>query len=149
MSQDTSVLAQNILQIIPQIMRILTAEFRRSGHLMTPGNFQMMVLLHYGPANLSDLAEYQNVSLPTISRSVSRLEKMGWIRRLAKPNDRRVTLIELTSDGRHQLEEMSRLAEATLGALLDPLLEADRMTLAGGLDVMRRTFDLYEPEKEE
>ena len=44
---------------------------------------------------------------------------------------------------------MSRLAEATLGALLDPLLEADRMTLAGGLDVMRRTFDLYEPEKEE
>jgi hypothetical protein len=60
-----------------------------------------------------------------------------------------VTLIELTSDGRHQLEEMSRLAEATLGALLDPLLEADRMTLAGGLDVMRRTFDLYEPEKEE
>lgn len=115
---------------------------------MTPGNFQMMFLLHDGPANMSKLAEYQNVSLPTISRSVSRLEKMGWIRRLSSPHDRRVTLVELTEDGRKRLEEIGRLAEDTLGALLEPISESDAETLAAGLDVMRRTFDLYEIDKE-
>ena len=148
MPQNTRILAQEVLHIIPQIMRILTAEFRRAGHLMTPGNFQMMFLLHDGPANMSKLAEYQNVSLPTISRSVSRLEKMGWIRRLSSPHDRRVTLVELTEDGRKRLEEIGRLAEDTLGALLEPISESDAETLAAGLDVMRRTFDLYEIDKE-
>ena len=149
MAEDKGALAQDILHIIPQIMRILTAEFRRSGHLMTPGNFQMMFLLYDGPANLSELAEYQSVSLPTISRSVTRLEKIGWIRRLADPHDRRVTLLELTDDGRNRLEEMSRIAERTLGDLLESMTSSDCDTLAAGLDVMRRTFDLYDKEKEE
>ncbi len=148
MAEDTAALAQNILHIIPQIMRILTVELRRSGHLMTPGNFQLMFMLQEGPANLSELAEFQSVSLPTMSRSVSRLEKIGWIRRLSDPNDRRVTLIELTDDGQKRLDEMNVLAKETLGQLMQATTMADRETLAAGLNVMRKSFDLYEIEKE-
>lgn len=148
MAEDTAALAQNILHIIPQIMRILAAELRRSGHLMTPGNFQLMFVLQEGSANLSELAEFQSVSLPTMSRSVSRLEKIGWIRRLSNPDDRRVTLIELTGDGQKRLDEMSDLAQETLGELMQATSRTDRETLAAGLDVMRKTFDLYEIEKE-
>jgi DNA-binding MarR family transcriptional regulator len=148
MTEDTAALAQNILHIIPQIMRILAAEFRHSGHLMTPGNFQLMFILQEGRANLSELAEHQSVSLPTMSRAVSRLEKMGWIRRLSDPNDRRVTLIELTDDGQKRLDEMGELALKTLGDLIAAIPLADRKTLAAGLSVMRKSFDLYEIEKE-
>lgn len=148
MSEDTDALAQEILQVIPQIMRILALEFRRSGHLMTPGNFQLMFMLLDGPANLSELAEYQNVSLPTMSRSVSRLENIGWIKRSRDPHDRRVTLIELTEDGCRRLEEMAQVAEETIGGLMKSTPADDRKTLAAGLEVMRRTFDLYEIQKE-
>jgi len=148
MFEETTELAQDILYIIPQIMRIIAAELRRSGHLMTPGNFQLMFMLQEGPANLSELAEFQNVSLPTMSRSVSRIEKIGWIRRSSDPNDRRVRLIELTEDGKQRLGEMSRLAENVLGELLQSTSEEDKISLAAGLDVMRKTFDLYEMEKE-
>ena len=100
---------------------------------MTPGNFQLMFLLHDGPCNMSRLAEYQSVSLPTISRSVSRLEKLGWLRRSSSPHDRRVTLVELTEDGRMRLEEIGRLAEETLGVLLGPISETDAETLAADI----------------
>lgn len=148
MSKDTEPLAQDILQVIPQIMRILAVEFRRSGHLMTPGNFQLMFMLLDGPANLSELAEYQSVSLPTMSRSVSRLEKIGWVKRSSDPHDRRVTLIELTEDGCRRLEEMAQLAEEIIGGLMKSTSADDRKALAAGLEVMRRTFDLYEIQKE-
>lgn len=147
MSQDIDVLAQDILQIIPQIMRILVAELRRGGHRMTPGNFQLMFMLQEGPANLSELAENQNVSLPTISRSVHRLEKIGWIRRGTAPHDRRMTIISLTEDGQKRLAEMSQLAQDTLGKLIQTTTSAEREALSAGLDVMRKTFDLYESEK--
>jgi len=143
MSDNITVLAQEILQIIPQIMRMLAAELRRSGQAMTPGNFQLMFMLLEGSSSLSDLAELQNVSLPTMSRTVSRLVKIGWIKRRTDPNDRRVTLIVLTDDGRKRLMEMSALAQDTLTKALESTSTADRQLLSAGLDVMRQTFDLY------
>jgi DNA-binding MarR family transcriptional regulator len=143
MSDNITLLAQEILQIIPQIMRMLAAELRRSGQAMTPGNFQLMFILLEGPSSLSVLAELQNVSLPTMSRTVSRLEKIGWIKRRSDPNDRRVTLIVLTEDGRKRLMEMSDLAQDTLSKALESTSIADRELLSAGLDVLRQTFDLY------
>lgn len=148
MAEDIATLAQDIIQFIPQIMRILAAELRHSGQLMTPSNFQLMVMLQEGPANLSELAEFQNVSLPTISRSVSRLENIGWIERRSDPVDRRVTLIALTDDGRKRLKEMSDLAQETFGKALQSTSLAERETLSAGLDIMRRAFDLYDTEKD-
>lgn len=147
MPQEVTELAQDILEIIPPFMRLLAAELRQTGHSMTPGNFQLLFILQEGPANLSELAEYQNVSLPTMSRSVSRIEKIGWIERNKDPGDRRVTLIALTDDGRRQLEEMSALAQETLGKVLRSTSDADRAALSAGLEIMRRSFGLHDTEK--
>jgi DNA-binding MarR family transcriptional regulator len=147
MTHDIDVLAQNIIYVIPQIMRMLAAELRRSGHLMTPGNFQLMFSLLEGPANLSELAECQNVSLPTMSRSVRRLEEIGWISRGSDPHDRRMTIIALTEDGKRRLHEMSEHAQATLRKLMQTMSDEERETLFAGLEVMRKTFDLNELEK--
>jgi DNA-binding MarR family transcriptional regulator len=147
MTQEINVLAQDILRIIPQFVRLLAAELRRSGQLMTPGNFQLMFMLQYGPANLSELAEFQNVSLPTMSRSVARLESIGWVERHSDPNDRRVALIVLTDDGEKRLQEMGDVALKIIGEALESTSITDREALAAGLDVMRRAFDLYDTEE--
>ncbi len=143
MSHDIDVLAHEIIQIIPQIARTLAAEFRQSGRSMTPGNLQLMFILLDGPSSLSGLAELHNVSLPTMSRTVSRLEKIGWVERRSNPSDRRVTLIALTEDGRRRLIEMSEVAQETFRKALESTSTSDRELLSAGLDVMRRTFDLY------
>lgn len=143
MTHDINVLAQEILQIIPQIARTLAAEFRQSGQSMTPGNLQLLFMLLDGAASLSELAELHNVSLPTMSRTVSRLEKIGWVERSSDPTDRRVTLIALTEDGQRRLLEMSEVAQKTFRKALESTSKSDREQLSAGLDVMRRTFDLY------
>jgi DNA-binding MarR family transcriptional regulator len=148
MSQEIADLAQDILRIIPQIMRLLAAELRSTGQLMTPGNFQLMFLLQEGPASLSELAEFQNVSLPTMSRSVSRLEKIGWVERRSDPLDRRVTILVLSDDGRKRLEEMSDLALDIVGQALETASIDERETMSAGLDVMRRIFTLYNMERD-
>jgi hypothetical protein len=43
---------------------------------------------------------------------------------------------------------MSKLAQDTLGNLMQSMTLAEREELSVGLDVMRKTFDLYELEKE-
>jgi DNA-binding MarR family transcriptional regulator len=148
MAQEITELAQEILQIIPPIMRILAAELRRAGQLMTPANFQLMFMLQDGPASLSELAEFHNVSLPTMSRSVTRLEKIGWIERLSDPQDRRVTLIMLTEDGLDRLGEMNTVAHETLSRALQTASVADREKVSAGLQIMRRAFDLYSYDTE-
>ena len=72
--EDSFTLARKLLQIIPSVMQTLAAELRKTGQLLSPSQFGVMVTLHYHPCNLSELAEHQGVSLPTMSSTITRLE---------------------------------------------------------------------------
>ena len=100
MTIDSITVAYHILQIIPPVMRNVAAELRRTGQMPTPAHFSVLVLLHDQKANLSELAENQGVSLPTMSSTVSRLEERGWVTRKRCSDDRRVVWVELTPSGR-------------------------------------------------
>lgn len=53
-------------------------------------------LKHYGSATQAEICQYLHVEAPTMTRTVSRLEKNGWIER--KPGkDKREKLIQLTA----------------------------------------------------
>lgn len=53
---------------------------------------------------MSDLARWANSSLSRLSHVVTRLEKQGWVRREACPDDRRATNAVLTDEGFAHLE---------------------------------------------
>lgn len=58
-------------------------------------------LKNYGPATQAKICQYLHVEAPTIARTVSRLEKGGWIKR--KPGkDKREKLIDLTTAARDE-----------------------------------------------
>jgi DNA-binding MarR family transcriptional regulator len=79
-----------------------------------------------GPLTLGALAASEQVSPPTITRVVGKLEAAGLVRRRPDPDDHRVVRLELTARGNRQLaavaaphrEELRRLGEE-----LAPLLE--------------------------
>ena len=70
---DSKEVAKEILEIVPLVMRTLHAELRQPAALANPGHFHLMLSLAEGPHNLSELAEKQNVTLPTMSSTVSTL----------------------------------------------------------------------------
>jgi DNA-binding MarR family transcriptional regulator len=142
--EDPLILARKLLQIIPPVMQTLAAELRKTGQLLSPSQFGVMVALHYHPCNLSELAEYQGVSLPTMSSTITRLEENGLVKRTRDVSDRRVVMVGLTSSGIEKLAQISDLAETRIGSMLNDLSTDNKKSLADGLEILCKIFDLDE-----
>ena len=66
------------------------------------------VLYRHGPHTLSELAERERVSAPSMNRTVNCLEESGYLTRTADDVDRRKVNIALTDAGRDVVEETAR-----------------------------------------
>lgn len=58
-----------------------------------------------GELNVSDLAEYMNMSKPALSRMLSSLEEREYIRRICRKSDRRSSQVTLSPEGELILEK--------------------------------------------
>lgn len=132
--------AREIAAIIPLVMRTVAAELRRTDPGLAPPHFRLLGMLAHCPCNLSELADRQAVSLPTMSNSVTALEERGWVSRTRSSTDRRVVFIELTPAGQEVLAEVEHQTEARLAQLLAPLSQAEYDTLLAGLAILRNVF---------
>jgi DNA-binding MarR family transcriptional regulator len=137
---EVKAVAQEIVKVIPQVMRTIAAERHFSGHAMLPAHFHLLTLLAHHPCNLSELAVRQAVSLPTMSNSISVLVERGWVNRVPSPDDRRQVLLELTPDGRSVLVEIKSRAEARVAEILGKLSPDDLASLSAGLAVLEQAF---------
>lgn len=96
------------------LLRRLRAEDVRAG--ITPARLSALsVLVYGGPCSVSELAEAEQVSVPTMSRLVRSLEERGLVTRRRDPSDGRAVRLAPSDEGRRMLEEgrdrrVSRLA---------------------------------------
>jgi DNA-binding MarR family transcriptional regulator len=137
---DNRETALEVVEIVPLVMRIVAAELRRSQGAMIPAHLGVLFLLTQQSRNLSELAEQQAVSLPTMSNTVSKMAQEGWIKRTRAAHDRRMLLIEITPAGEAALAEISGHIIAAVARILQPLSAADLDTLRAGLAILRRSF---------
>ncbi|MGN7476399.1 MarR family winged helix-turn-helix transcriptional regulator [Solibacillus silvestris] len=65
-------------------------------HSLFSSQWTILFLLHQnGPMSLTEIWKYLNVEAPTITRTVTRLETLGWVER-RQGNDKREKIIALT-----------------------------------------------------
>lgn len=84
---------------------------------------------------IGDIAKNINNSQNTVSEKVSRLEKKGLVKRVKSEEDRRVSRVVLTDEGRELINDISE--EASGKFLLDSILdleESDIDNLLNGLE---------------
>ena len=141
MDEDTIFIAQRLLQVLLPLGKSVTAELRHTGQLMAPGHYQTMGTLYIRSANLSELAESQGVSLPTMSNTVTSLEQQGWVKRHRSELDRRVVMVELTPAGCDKLGELTDTVLAMLVSMLKNTSPAERESLSTGISVLENMFD--------
>jgi len=123
------------------VMRGLASEFRKNELSLASGHFGiLMCLSQQGPLNLSDLAERLEVSLPTMSNSVSTLAGRGWVARQRDPGDRRVALVTLTEEGRQVLRKIGIQAQKHVSRSLVYLSEEECRQLLVGLRRLRESY---------
>ena len=124
------------------VMRTVSAELRQSPRPLAPAQMGGLARIAAGPCTMSDLARYQAVSLPTISKSVGMLVRRGWVERWADQSDRRQTLVRLTPSGRRVLADMKKRAERHVAEKLAPLAAAEREALIAALSVLTRILSV-------
>lgn len=140
MTDKMDLTARRIMEVVPMVMCTLALEMRSVGHLAVPAHSRLLVILAEGPHNLSELAEKQAVSLPTMSSSISTLVERGWVTRSRTPHDRRTVQVELTPAGRAALEVMSNAVEERMARKLSCLSPAECERVLAGLDLLRGCF---------
>ena len=72
----------------------------------------MMQLQQLGDnVSVSELAEVQGIELPPLMRTLTQLEKQGYLLRTVSPYDKRIRILTLTPEGNAVLRTLSRVIE--------------------------------------
>lgn len=135
-------LSLRLIEVIPFIMRSGAAELRQSKHFRNPVHFGVLISLAYGPCILSDLAEQQAVSPPTMSNTITTLVKHGWVQRHQDDEDRRKVWLSLTPAGEQVLLSMRENALNVVDQYVAYLSSTDQEKLNEGLIVLQKLVDL-------
>jgi DNA-binding MarR family transcriptional regulator len=90
------------------------------------------------PTTVMDLAGHMGVTAATMSLSIDRLERKGYVVRLKDAKDRRRVHVRLTTAGVRVREASSVLDPARVEALVSRLSEADRTRAIEGLALLAR-----------
>ena len=78
---------------------------------MRQWSIMLTVYMRSGPHTVRALSRSLNIPKPAISRALDSLSILGFIRRVRDPNDKRIVIIQKTSDGAIFLDEFARLVE--------------------------------------
>jgi DNA-binding MarR family transcriptional regulator len=96
-----------------------------------------------GPLRLGDLAAAEGIAPSTLTRMVSVLEELGYVRRDADPRDARASTLAITPEGHETLEQLREEGTALLTQWLMLLSAEQRAALATALPALEA---LAEPE---
>jgi DNA-binding MarR family transcriptional regulator len=95
------------------------------------------------PTTLMDLARHMGVTPSTMSLSVDRLERKGYVTRARDPRDRRRVNLRLTPAGVRVKQAQQVLEPARIRGMLARLTPEEREAALGGLGLLARAAAEY------
>lgn len=124
-------LNQDVLHALNQGSRFVAKSLNT--HLKEYGLFAsqwtIMYCLHkFGPMTQTDIWKYVNVEAPTVTRTVTKMEKNGWILR-TQGKDKRERIIELTDVAKQSFPAIKQSIMALENDLLGELSPEEKEQL--------------------
>ncbi|MDQ7030791.1 MAG: MarR family transcriptional regulator [Ardenticatenia bacterium] len=140
---DEHELAVKIIEIVPYLSRSLSAVVRDElEEPITISQLRVLAYLRRHPgASLGDLAQWRDVSLPTMSKMVRTLVERGWVYRTTAPHNRRLLVLTLTPTGEAlYLDILARLERRVAQMILRRLSPNRRGHVAEVLECLAEVF---------
>jgi DNA-binding MarR family transcriptional regulator len=126
-------IADRLHSIAIHLLRRLRKVDEASG-LSGPRLSALSVVVFGGPLTVTELAEAEQVRVPTMTRLVQALEGEDYVRRRADPLDGRVAQLEATAKGRKILLEGRARRVQMLAKLLEELGASDQKAVRKAVD---------------
>ncbi|QKE85827.1 MarR family transcriptional regulator [Arthrobacter sp. NEB 688] len=119
-------------------MRISRRVRFESSTELAPHQFSALVRLEDGPRTPKEVAEIEQVSAPSMSRTVNGLVERGLVARADDPTDGRQVILSLTKEGRRAIRETRRRRDQWLATRLERLTDDERALLAEATALLER-----------
>ena len=120
-----------------RLLRLLRLQDKASG--IGPAQLSALsVLVFGGPCSLKQLASYEQVRPPTMSRIVAGLQEAGFVQRRASAEDRRSIVLTPTARGRKVMQAGRKRRVCYLADRLKPMSASELGTLAGSAKIILR-----------
>src|ERR1700730_1504396 len=117
---DPTVLANRLRPVLLQLNRHLRREIHSLG--VTGGQVSLLVQIKFHPGiGIRELASLQRMSVPAMSKFISRLEEAGLVQRAPVEGDQRRVGLTLTAAGHKVLRSVKSKRTAWLSARLREL----------------------------
>lgn len=141
MTSPSQSVARKFWIVFPTMMRTIFAETRKGELNLAHNHFRVLNAVSTRNCNLSDLAEHQNVSLPSMSATVQTLVEHGWLERGRSADDRREMSLRLTEEGHRVLSSEHRRLTDWVAAKMETLDPNEIKRVERALDIL---LDLFE-----
>ncbi|WP_222432269.1 MarR family winged helix-turn-helix transcriptional regulator [Leekyejoonella antrihumi] len=125
---------------VARLHRMLAGSLLRPTGLYPGQELLMMHLWDHGPQRQSQLVSVLDSDAPTVTRTVQRLERAGFVRRRPDPTDARASLIEPTPASRHLREQIEQIWQQLEQLTVGPLDPADHSSALGILEQLERNL---------
>lgn len=136
--EDLIALAEALRPALLRASRLLRREAQKAGVSAVDAQILGAIAKHPGIGG-GELAGLEQVSAPSMSAHLKRLEAAGWIARQSpRPEDRRRVGMSVTPAGMAALEAIRRRRNDWLAARLTALTAKDRRSLASAAEPLRR-----------
>jgi DNA-binding MarR family transcriptional regulator len=141
MLDDTERVAEQIVEVLPYLLRKVSIDLRCCDPGTVPSHFRLLESLAVDSLTLSELAEREGVSLATMSNTVATLVDRGWIERVQHSIDRRKVHLALSPAGKEMSRQIYQRLEQSVAQLIRDLPDEDLNNLMNGFQTLRRVLE--------
>jgi DNA-binding MarR family transcriptional regulator len=146
MADRTNRTAKALGYATARIQSLVRRQIARSGTSLAQAR-TLATLDREGPRPLTELAELEQVSQPSMSYLVARMELKGHVGRSADAGDRRVAIVSITDAGRAALGDLLERRAKLLAEHLGQLPQREVATLEAALPVLEHLILALEDRK--
>lgn len=122
---------QDLFHLLNQRVRMLSTEMNSllNDHGLYSSQWTIIYCLNrFGPMTQTAIWQYLHVEAPTITRTLSRMEKNGWIMRKVG-RDKRERVIELTEEAKQKYKELQQVINPMEEELVETLTTEEKKDL--------------------
>ncbi len=105
---------------------------------VAPHQFSVLARLEEAPRTPKELAAFEKVSAPSMTRTVAGLVEVGLVARADDPTDGRQEILSLTAEGRRTIRDLRRRRDQWFAARLEKLTDDERAVLAQATALLER-----------
>jgi len=128
-----------------RLVKMATAASREHSHV-SANRAGVMWQLRERAMRSGDLAQRCAMTAPALTELVDSLTREGLVRRLEDAGDRRVVLVELTGQGRRELDKHREIMKRGVAALLARIPAEKRARLRAALTDLNESIDAINKE---